>query len=290
MKPRMSWAPALALGFLLLGSAISAGKLTVTRAATSFRLFLPDLPVRLTTGLGSVSGVIYDASTRAPLKDAQVCYSGSCDITNSLGEYSLANIPSGWRTLTASEISHYAISEGLYVVGQTDNKQDFSLPVVSTSGDIYLRIVLNWDATPAWPPLNMPNDLDANLWLDTDPATRISSVDFGDCTTFPNACLEMDVQEGYGPETIAIRKQESYTYYYGVLNVNAPYEGVPPITQLDAIVRVFDESGLLREFNVPGEGVGDFWYVFSMGLDGSIQTQNCITGEPSAGQLPICPP
>jgi hypothetical protein len=234
--------------------------------------------------------VVYDASTRSPLPDAQVCFGGSCDITTSLGEYTLVNIPSGWRILTASEISHYAISEGLYVIGQAVNKQDFSLPVVSSSGDIFMRIVLNWDTTPAWPPLNTPNDLDANLWLDTSIPTRITSWDLGDCTTFPNACLELDVQEGYGPETIAIRKLESYNYYFGVLNVNAAYAGVPAITQLDAVVRVFDELGLQWEFLVPGEGQGDFWYVFSMSADGTIHPQNCITGEPGANQVPVCPP
>lgn len=289
MKPQTILAPALALSLLLAGTALGTHHQPATRAATTYHLYLPDIPVRLTTGLGSVTGVVYDASTRSPLQDAQVCYGGSCDITSSLGAYTLLNIPSGWQKLTASEIGHYAISEELYVLGQVTNKQDFSLPVFSSSGDIYMRIVLNWDATPSWPPLNMPNDMDAHLWLDDSLDTHIYFEKPGECTNYPNACLELDVQEGYGPETVAIRKLENYSYHFGVLNVYAPYEGVPPITQLAATVRVFDSSGLLWEFIVPGEGQGDFWYVFSMSSEGVIQPQNCITGEPGVGQLPACP-
>jgi hypothetical protein len=279
-----------AMALLLVGSALPAKAPLVARADTTNLVYLPNIHSRLTTGLGTVTGVVYDASFRTPLENAQVCYSTSCALTNSQGQYTLANIPSGWRVLTASETAHFALSEGLYVLGQTVNVQDFSLPEVSTSGDIYIRIVLNWDSTISWPPYYVPNDLDANLWLDGTIPERITSWSEGDCTTYPNSCLEIDVQDGYGPETIAVRKLENGDYSYAVLNVNAAYEGVPSITQLDAVVRVYDEFGLIHEFQVPGQGVGDLWYVFSMSPDGVIHPQNCITSEPPVNELPVCPP
>jgi hypothetical protein len=263
---------------------------TSASASTAVLVYMPDIPNHLTTGLGTVAGVVYDASTRIPLGTAQVCYGPSCDITDSSGAYSISGVPSGWRVLTASATDHYALTEGLYVLGQTTNQQDFSLSTVSSSGDVYMRIVVNWDSTTSWPPSNVPNDLDASLWFDGSVFTRITSWYIGDCTTFPNACLELDVQEGYGPETIAVRQLENGAYHFGVLNVNAAYAGVPLITQLDVVVRVYDDSGLLKEFQVPGVGEGDFWYVFSMSSDGTIQAQNCITGEPGDNEVPVCPP
>jgi hypothetical protein len=160
------------------------------------------------------------------------------------------------------------------------------------SDNIKMRFVLTWDPTPAWPnpgspSESTPNDLDAHLWLSALIPAHVSSQNQGDCTNYPNACLEVDYQLGFGPETVAIRELEVAKYFYGVLNYYQDYPGVPPITKSAAKVQIYDENGLVQAFQAPTSGQGDFWYVFSMDQSGSITPQNCILYY--SGGVPKCP-
>jgi len=262
----------------------------------SVRNLLPVIMFGYTSGTGAVEGIVFDASspTRDPVPGIPVCYLSTCDTTGADGTYELLDIKDGYRRVfIAASDEYYETVEGILVrPGQATQRDIALIPKVDLS-DVFMRVVLTWDPTPTWPPDDNNNDLDANLWLEApDPPTHIDSdiLRRGDCTTFPNACLEADYQKGYGPETIAIRQLENTTYYYGVLNYYAGYAGVPPITDSQAKVRIYQEGDIYYEYSVPSEGEGDFWYVFSIVTDGTtatIQEQNCIIAYDS--EIPECP-
>ncbi|HSO26898.1 MAG TPA: hypothetical protein VLS48_02430, partial [Anaerolineales bacterium] len=163
-----------------------------------------------------------------------------------------------------------------------------------------MRIVLTWNATEKWSVTpEVPNDLDANLWVPADPLpVRIYWDAPYNCesTAFPSACLEFDVQNGYGPETILIQEQRLGVYHYAVFNYGAALAAdygipqvVPPIQQLDALVQVYDSKGLLQEFRVEeAVGAGWWWHVFDIDAvsnPGVLIPVNVVTNEPPVPML-----
>ena len=276
------------------------GDITLVKADQSsgelldLRTSMPLVLFEFSDGVGSVTGTVFDAtsSTREPLSDVSVCFQGQCDLSDSSGVYLIENIPDGYHMLTANLIEYYDMVEGVLIKPFQTAEQDFAMLPLSEITDVFMRILLTWDETETWPPENWPNDMDAHLWLEApDPPTHISYDYTGDCTTFPNACLEADYKKGFGPETLAIRNLENTVYYYGVVNYYAGYPGVPDITELNAKIRVYQEGGTILEYDVPTSGTGDFWYVFKLVSDGSTATvfeMNCITFLPPDDSPPEC--
>jgi hypothetical protein len=244
-------------------------------------------------GPGSVTGKVFDATSvdRLPLSDVNVCYLDQCVVTASDGIYLIENLPDGLRRINASRTEFYTMTENVAIRPFETAQQDFALTPLSEITDVFMRILLTWSETETWPPDDIRNDLDAHLWLEApDPPTHIDYTDRGDCTTFPDACLEVDYQKGYGPETLAIRQLQNTVYYYGVLNYYAGYPGVPAIVDSQAKVRVYMEGGTTMEYSVPSTGSGDFWYVFQLVSDGATATvieRNCITTFDDSP--PACP-
>jgi hypothetical protein len=247
------------------------------------------------TGPGTVAGKVLEVREGSPMADANVCYKGVCDKTDAKGEYSIAGIPAGAQYLTATFEGYVPTSQRAGVEAKKTVTLNFAMsPYFLSTENVILRIVLIWGDTQFWPP-NIENDLDAYWWIDSTLDFRIpSEVEpfNGDCTgPFPDSCLETDKRQGFGPETIAINEFHKGTSYYGVLNFNAAYAGVPPITQSEAQVQLYDETGLYETFTVPTSGTGDFWYVFKVTSDGNnavIEPVNCITTY--TGGIPSCSP
>lgn len=275
---------------------------------------LPIVLKNFSLGYGSISGRVIDASKQSDalgyyIQDALVCAGDFwCERTDGNGRFTLSQVSSPWQVVKASKDGYYDASKVVNIPIDGSTTVNFVLaPVIQVGGSIIKRIVLTWDETPSWQnpnpgpdePIAWANDLDAHLWLDVPGLlTHIGYFDQGnnqwdyyegDCTTFPNACLESDYQEGFGPETIAMSKLEIATYYFGILNYNQYRSGVPSITATKAKVDVYDEGGLVETFPVPESGEGNFWFVFTMSSDGSVATltpMNCITYY--TGDLPDC--
>ena len=259
----------------------------------AFRSLLPFVMYKYTQGPGSVTGIAFDATKpgRQGVANVEVCYETVCVTTGSDGLYTLDNLPDGLRRLHAEASEFYPATEAVAIRPGETVQQDIAMVPYSQLNDVFMRILLTWNETPTWPPENYDNDLDAHLWLEApDPPTHIDFGYRGDCTTFPNACLEADFRNGYGPETVAIRQLESTTYYFGVLNYYYSRPGVPKIVDLQAKVRIFQEAGITYEFDIPTEGEGDFWYVFQIisdGITATIIEKNCIITYD--GTPPECP-
>ena len=128
-----------------------------------------------------------------------------------------------------------------------------------------IRIVLTWGATPL--------DLDSHLWLPASNPYHIYYGDKGNCTVFPRACLDVDDQTSYGPETVTIKQRYTGTYVYAVYN----YSSDPSITQSNGRVQVYGPTGLLAQYAIPTSGSGRWWYVFDLnGATGQLTTRNVI--------------
>ena len=280
-------------GILADRGLVSRAAVGLDQDSSTVSIKLPFVFRSYVQGPGSVSGTVFDATSadRPPLDNVTVCYLDECAVTGSDGTYLIEDLPDGLRRLSAAREEYYPTSEDVLIRPFESAKQDFALTPLSEISDVFMRVLLTWSSVQTWPPDDTNNDLDAHLWLEApDPPTHISFSDKGDCTTFPNACLEVDYKKGYGPETLAIRQLQSTVYYYGVLNYYAGYPGVPKLTDSQAKVRLYLEDGTVMEYNVPAAGEGDFWYVFQLVSDGNTATvveKNCITFYDLSP--PVCP-
>ncbi len=228
-------------------------------------LLLPLMLNQFIFGPGAVTGRVIDASNGTGLFGAMVCLpTMECSSTNTQGYYTISANP-GEQQLSASNAGYFSIIKTVEVIGGHTVELNFALSPYLTGGNVELRIVLTWDPSPTWPPDQVENDLDAHLWLEALLPAHVYFEEKGDCTTYPNACLEADYRRGFGPETIAIRQLEPETiYHYGVLNYNQGANGVPLINFTAAHLEVYDEDGLLTSFDVPQTPLGgNFWYAFT---------------------------
>jgi len=280
------------LFLFLAGLLLLAGQASPSRAQGGSITYLPLALKGFVAGPGTVQGVVLDATTRTPIPNVQVCWTTLCTYTNGSGQYFISDIPAGWRVLRAASADYYAAQSGVAVIGHQTVTLDFALSYRSL-GDVDYRVVMTWDSTPYWPPLNVPNDLDAHLWLEAVlPYHLYYDNNPEDFLQYPYARLETDYTNGFGPETIDIERLVNYvTYHYAVDNVNYGYPGVPPLTQLGVQVQVYDADGLLQTFTVPLSGQGDVWYVFSMDDAGNLTEVNCLTYMmPNPDDPPQCQP
>ena len=249
-----------------------------------YEILLPLILNRYNYGPGEVAGRVIDASNGRGLEGVSICFTPQdyCVITLQDGSYSVSNFP-GDQQVTASLTGYYSVIKDVYVIGGDTVELNFALSPYITGGNIELRAVLTWDSTQFWPPDHAENDLDAHLWLDAILPVHVFFDNKGDCTNYPNACLETDFQTGFGPETVAVRQFEPDTvYYFGVLNYNQGANGVPLIRDTGAHVEVYDETGVVASFDVTSsQGDGNFWYIFTYNYSpqqGSwvLTPKNCI--------------
>ncbi len=251
---------------------------------------------------GNITGRISNALDNSPVDGVQVCVDTVCDTSGTHGDpgtYVLANIPWGNQVVNATK-SGFAPQTAQVVVssGQTATL-DMIISDDLTAGNVLFRVVLTWRNEKTWPPLGIPNDLDSQLWITGSDPWHIDAGGFkGNCDgRQPNACVEIDTQFGSGPETVDIREfHQDAIYYYGVLNVNVSYPGVPAITRSAARVQVYSPYSTPRTFDVPADGTGDLWYVFKIDTTQNISptTQdvipmNCITWAGDLSDPPSCP-
>lgn len=249
---------------------------------------LPILFQNFNAGPGNVFGKVFDSSSGQPLDEAMVCYGSNCVETDFDGNYVLEDIPAGAWPFTASLNLYFPLTSYHLVKAGQDTELNFFLSSSLNQGEY--RIIVTWDDEPA--------DLDAHLWTPDPAIPHVSLDNRGTCPPdFPvtTACLDLDDQDGYGPETITIFESTGLgdsIYSYAVLNFNRPF-GAPPMTTSGAQVLVYNYQGLQASFSVPviGDPDLDTWYVFDLhGDTETITLKNCLTTFPAdPDQPPVCP-
>ena len=111
------------------------------------------------------------------------------------------------------------------------------------------------------------------------PTSQFTEVYFGNrgsATSPPFATLDIDVTNGFGPETITIQRLLPGQYTYAVHN----FSNEAPLSSSGAQVQVFSSTGLVSTFTVPA-GSGRWWTVFTLnGSTGAITPVNTISNSP----------
>lgn len=227
--------------------------------------------------VGCVSGIVTDATTGDPLGGASVQTGGTVATTGTDGSYTLTDIPVGTATITAYKTGYISASrEAVILVGQLTTDVNFALSPELVSGETF-RIVLTWGENP--------RDLDSHLLvpvsnIDSSQGFEVYYANRGSETSHPFAKLDVDDTTSYGPETITIYTRLTQPYKYFVYL----YAGTGELTTSQAVVKVYDQTGLVRTYTVPTTGTGRYWYVFDISAVGGIITRDII--QSSAPTLP----
>lgn len=236
-------------------------------------------PVQLTLGT-IVIGQVTDATTSVGVPAAKVSVGPYSAVTDSAGNFLLIgprstgsrvdfdshkrrvrlgepvrfnNLSTDYRVLLRCEKNGYSTYEdrqfdappGQYVTNRV---------ILSPFTD-GLRMVLGWGQIPA--------DLDLHLLvppIDGKPRhVQYIDADRGSLDIPPFARLDVDVQDGFGPETITISR-----LFDGVYRVYAKkFDPASPgaLAGSRATLRVYNPAGLLGVREVPTEGTGSVWHV-----------------------------
>ena len=166
------------------------------------------------------------------------------------GKYS-TELDTGDYTVEISADGYNTETFDLYVSDAGPDNDKFSIS--PTIGGDEIRIVLEWGAAPS--------DLDSHLDGTCD-GTSVR-IDFMNRSCSKNgqpiADLDVDDQDGFGPETITIHKTNG-SYEYKVHR----YFGSGTLAASGATVKIYQGSGSPTIVNVPTDLSGDWWEVCSI--------------------------
>lgn len=133
------------------------------------------------------------------------------------------------------------------------------LPLIAREN---LRIVLEWG--------KRPDDLDAHLEKDNSYHISYHEMKVSDDG---EAKLDRDDRENYGPETITIKKVDgraSYSFYVKDYS-NRDRHRSKQLSKSNAVVRLYDYNGLIREWRLRDKERGNVWQVFEI-RNGNIES------------------
>ncbi len=268
----------------------------------AFIFMVDDIEITSEAATGStLTGLVTDAITGLPVANALVSVAGLTDYTDVNGSYTITNIPAGalnaefnatptngtaplavqfndlstegTQTVTASATGYTTYTNNQVVIpaGGTLELHISLSPTLATG---QYRFVLTWGETPY--------DLDSHLKTPSINGTtyHIYYGDQGSSTSPPFAILDIDDVTSYGPETTTIYELKSGEYRYYIYN----YSGSPAITTSNAVVQIYNESGLLHTLNIPTTGTGLYWDICTLnGSNGNISLINQITESEPGG-------
>lgn len=173
-------------------------------------------------------------------------------------------------------------SDGIYKVSFSKDRyvdSDFKIEVqagtiffnrfsVSPALDIkYVRIVLDWDKRPL--------DLDVHLVKEGDyhiSYRNMHTVSDG------SANLDRDDTDGYGPETITVKRVDKHSDYNFFVHdyTNRSRSSSRKLSRSKACIKLYGEGRLLHVFQVPQDVNGNIWEVFRL-ESGRIVEVNRVT-------------
>ncbi|WP_135230774.1 VWD domain-containing protein [Deinococcus fonticola] len=150
-------------------------------------------------------------------------------------------------------------------------RKTVSVTVTEPSGTIsgVTRFVLKWG--------NTPNDLDTHLWLPESQPYHVYWGRKGNDDSCPNASLDVDDTDAFGPEVMKVARLNNVTGAYQLYIHN--YSSTGTFQDAQATVEVVDEKGLVNVIS-PSEGEGNWWHVLNLDAQtGQIQLVNTVGTE-----------
>ena len=240
---------------------------------------------------GSISGFITQATDGAAISGATLYVLGDQSFTEDSsvadGSYTMTNVLEGSISIQV-EASGYA-SQTLPLSYGSDlalTGYNISMFTPAYASGNYI-IILSWGADP--------QDLDAHFFVPAGPDYTVSCAPAAACegdgvgdatiitggafTVRPFSYLDNDDQNGNGPETILYDKGVGDApHYAGNHRYWVKNFGANPTAEFktsNAIVRVYNESSLIKTYNVPTTGTTErYWTVFDMDASGNITDIN----------------
>ncbi len=156
------------------------------------------------------------------------------------------------------------INDRITVLPDASVIHSFSMSPILGAGE--MRLVLNWGG--------QPRDLDAHLLTPAIAGTNYHLFyppgNRGRLTAPPYAALDIDRTNGFGPETISIRKFPSGTFRYFVRR----FAGEGEIAGSEATVKIYTEAGEVESVTAPSIGSGAYWHVCD--IDGTTQSIHIV--------------
>ncbi len=248
---------------------------------------------------GTVSGVVTDATTGDPLGGVELKFiktSSGATITTTTtaedgtGSYKTEPIPVDYYKVKLSKDGYITQTiDNVSVCGKDDDDPDNDDTVQNATLspiDGHFHVVLQWG--------NSPKDLDLHATTPDGENIFYRSACTGSRDESPFIALDVDVREGYGPESITITQFQtggSYSFYvhnYGGQNDD---EDSGSLSSSGAKLVVSDQMGeVIREFNVPGSCSAYFWHAFEVSFDAdgnpNISAQNSCGGGDNPADFP----
>lgn len=120
------------------------------------------------------------------------------------------------------------------------------------------RIILSWSASPT--------DLDSHLWGPTNTTSRFHSYFLFKEASDGSAILDIDKRQGFGPETVTIKKLNPGRYRYAVHNFNNEDPAITTSKAKVIIVQKDNGGDKVLQFDMPKSGAGTWWHLFEMVL------------------------
>jgi hypothetical protein len=202
----------------------------------------------------------YNAETGETVDGAAVKIEGIGSYTSDLaGKVAFNTVDDGTYYFLFEKSGFITTKYRFEIIAGTIFFNRFSVSPLIQLGDT--RIVVDWSANP--------RDLDAHLVKEGAYHISYRNMIKSDDGT---VVLDRDDTDGYGPETITINNLDmngSYAYYiFDYTNQSNSSSGV--LGQSKAVVRVYSTSGLVKEYLVPSNTLGNTWNVFTI-KGGAIQ-------------------
>ena len=181
------------------------------------------------------------------------------------GIISFPQIADGFYSMTVSKEGFITTAVRFQVIISTVMHNRFYVSPVMLNE--YFRIVLDWGEKPA----------DLDLHFEKDGAYHISWRNMHSAAD-GSVILDRDALNGFGPETVTVRKAENQSVYsvYIVNYTNFSNEGSRALSESGAVVKVYSQDRLLHVFTVPQDVVGNRWTVFRI-IGGNITPVNTVT-------------
>lgn len=231
------------------------------------------------TDPGDITGLIIDATTGNGIYGADVELraghnntTGPVIMTDSSepdGEYYFDDVDPGTYTIQAHKTAYNSNYTNGVAVSNEITVYDVTLSPILEDGEI--RIILTWDEDPI--------DLDSHLLLKVDSFIwHVWFADMGSQISMPYAELDVDDVSSFGPETVTIAQIFPTRYKYWVHH----WTGQGSIsTTSNAVVKIYNQWGLLKEYHAPVTGEpGLWWEVFDYdGTTGAITDIDLIRQE-----------
>lgn len=203
------------------------------------------LTLTLRPGINTKSGSLALNSSNQSIQP--ITYSGD-------GSYAIPNVPAGNYTLEASGTNFATTFQTVISAGNNSSNQNLYVSPLLINDEV--RVVLTWNKTPS--------DLDSHLeYGDSacrDGVKRCQVVWNDQIKLGGHLTLDVDVVDGFGPETVTLKNSvwSKPRRGYSVYN----WSNESSIASSGATIKVFKSIGLVKTYNAGSENTGRWWQAF----------------------------